>query len=294
MLFVLGDPPVGFSAFGVVVAFVLVGLAVIVVAVAYVLVGVTVMVVVLVLSVVVVVIVVVLVLAFVLIGVAVMVIVFVLSVVVVVLVLAFVVVVVFVLAKDADLLLIATAVRRSGGIHPGGRACSASSSRCARARSIPAGPKGVPVSQVGRLRGEVNHDCLRAVVADGDVLRGSSCGRRGGSRSTSGPRACGGTRRSRCRTCRGARAGGGTRRTSAVIHRHRILPTWARSEYLQVVRAGRTSYGVGALGRTGVGKRTGYGLIILVEDRYEQAQVHTLLDIRKYIVYVPISAGDSE
>ena len=58
--------------------------------------------------------------------------------------------------------------------------------------------------------------------------------------------------------------------------------------------AGRTCYGVGALGRPGVGKRRGYELIILVEDRYEQDQVHTLLDIRKYVVYVPISAGDSE
>jgi hypothetical protein len=32
----------------------------------------------------------------------------------------------------------------------------------------------------------------------------------------------------------------------------------------------------------------------LVVDRYAQEQVHTLLDIKKFIVYVPISAGDSE
>lgn len=48
------------------------------------------------------------------------------------------------------------------------------------------------------------------------------------------------------------------------------------------------------MGKTGVGKRRGYALIILVVDRYEQEQVHTLLDIRIYIVYVPISASDSE
>jgi hypothetical protein len=30
------------------------------------------------------------------------------------------------------------------------------------------------------LRGEVNHNCLRAVVADGDLLRGNSCGCRRG------------------------------------------------------------------------------------------------------------------
>jgi hypothetical protein len=200
MLFVLGDPPVGFSAFGVVVAFVLVGLTVIVVAVAYVLVGVTVMVV-LVLSVVVVVI-------------------------VVVLVLAFVVVLAFVLAKDADLLLIASAARRSGAIHASGRACSASSSRgCRRGRSLLAGPDGISVSQVGRLRGEVNHDCLGAVVADGDVLLNrtvarrsgggcsSSCSRRGAScrarcaRSTRGGTGSSRSARSCCRTS-GARASG--------------------------------------------------------------------------------------
>src|SRR5215213_3027812 len=50
-------------------------------------------------------------------------------VIVVVLVLAFVVVVAFVLVKDADLLLIPTVARRRGP--PDGRACSASSSRCA-------------------------------------------------------------------------------------------------------------------------------------------------------------------
>jgi len=46
--------------------------------------------------------------------------------------------------------------------------------------------------------------------------------------------------------------------------------------------------------RTGVGKRRGYKLIILVVDSCGQVQVHTLLDIRKFVVYVPISAGDSE
>src|SRR5215208_3583697 len=148
----------------------------------FVLVGVAVIVVVLVLAV----IVIVLVLAFVLVGVAVIVVVLVLA----------VIVVAFVLAKDADLLLIPTAARLSGAIHPGGRACSASSSRGASARSILAGPEGVPMSQVGCLRGEVNHNCLRAVVADGDIPRGSSCGGRGGSRCA---RACGGARRTRCR-----------------------------------------------------------------------------------------------
>src|SRR5215208_3183262 len=108
----------------------------------FVLVGVAVIVVVLVLAV----IVIVLVLAFVLVGVAVIVVVLVLA----------VIVVAFVLAKDADLLLIPTAARLSGAIHPGGRACSASSSRGASARSILAGPEGVPMSQVGCLRGEVN------------------------------------------------------------------------------------------------------------------------------------------
>src|SRR5215217_6537910 len=146
-----------------VMLFVLVGVTVIVVAVGYVLVGVSVIVVVLVLAVIVVVLVfavnvIVLVLTFVLVGV---------SVIVVVLVLA-IVVVAFVLANDADHLLIPTAARRCGAIPPGGRACSASSS-CG-ARSLLAGPEGISVSQVGRLRGEVNHDCLRAVVADGDVL----------------------------------------------------------------------------------------------------------------------------
>jgi hypothetical protein len=69
----------------------------------------------------------------------------VLAVIVVVLVLAFVVVVVFVLVKDADPLLIPTVARR-GGIPPGGRACSANSSRGASARRILAGPEDVPVS----------------------------------------------------------------------------------------------------------------------------------------------------
>jgi hypothetical protein len=69
----------------------------------------------------------------------------VLTVIVVVLVLAFVVVVVFVLVKDADLLLIPTVARR-GGIPPGGRACSANSSRGASARRILAGPEDVPMS----------------------------------------------------------------------------------------------------------------------------------------------------
>src|SRR5215218_3426413 len=118
-----------------VMLFVLLGVAVIIIAVAYVLVGVAVVVVVLVLTVVVVlvlaVIVIVLVLAFVLVGV---------TVIVVVLVLAVVVVVAFVLAKDADLLLIPTAARRSGGISPGGRASNLSSSRGCRARSSLAGP----------------------------------------------------------------------------------------------------------------------------------------------------------
>src|SRR5215217_5311741 len=104
MLFVLGDPPVGFTAFGVVVAYVLVGVCVVVVVV----------------------------------------------------VLAFIVVVAFVPVKDADLLLIATAARRCGGIPPGGRASNLSSSRGCRARSLLAGPERVSVSQVGRLRGEVN------------------------------------------------------------------------------------------------------------------------------------------
>jgi hypothetical protein len=93
---------------------------------------------------------VVIVVAFVLVGVVVIVTVVVLigvAVNVVVLVLAFVVVVVFVLVKDADLLLIPTAARRSGSIAPGGRACSASSSRGARARSLLADPEGVSVSR---------------------------------------------------------------------------------------------------------------------------------------------------
>src|SRR5919112_892311 len=140
MLVVLGDPPVALIAVVMVVAYVLVGVAVIVV------------------------------LVFVLAG---------MTVIVVVFVLAFVVVVTFVLAKDADLLLIPTAARR-GGISPGGRACNPSSSRGARAGSLLAGPEGVPVSTMGRLRGEVNHNCLRAVVADGDLLRGNSCGCRRG------------------------------------------------------------------------------------------------------------------
>src|SRR5829696_6977818 len=79
----------------------------------------------------------VLVLAFVLVGV---------TVIVVVLVLALVVVAPVVLVKDADLLLNHNVARRSGGIAPGGRACSASSSRGARARSLLAGPEGVSVS----------------------------------------------------------------------------------------------------------------------------------------------------
>src|SRR5215217_6500503 len=159
MLFVLGDPPVGFTAFGVVVAYVLVGVSVIVVVVvlAFIVVVVPVLAVVIV--------------ALVLVGV---------GVVVVVLVLAFIVVVAFVPVKDADLLLIATAARRCGGIHPGGRASNLSSSRGCRARSLLAGPERVSVSQVGRLRGEVNHDCLRAVVADGDVLLNRTVARRSG------------------------------------------------------------------------------------------------------------------
>ena len=140
---------------------------------------------------------------------------------VVVLVLAFVVVLAFDPVKDADLLLIASAARRSGAIHASGRACSASSSRgCRRGRSLLAGPDGISVSQVGRLRGEVNHDCLGAVVADGDVLLnrtvarrsgcGSTCSRRGASccaRSTRGGTGSSRSARSRCRT-RGARARG--------------------------------------------------------------------------------------
>jgi hypothetical protein len=66
------------------------------------------------------------------------------TVIVVVFVLDVVVVVAFVFVKDADLLLIPTAARR-GGSAPGGRACSASSSRGARARSLLAGSEGVPV-----------------------------------------------------------------------------------------------------------------------------------------------------
>src|SRR5215217_537293 len=164
MLVVPGDPPVGFTAFVVVVAFVLVGLAAIVVAVAYVLVGVTVIVVVLVLAVVVVVVPVLAVL---------------------------VVVVAFVPVKDADLLLIPTAARRSGSITPGGRASNLSSSRGARARSSLTGPEGVSVSQVGGLRGEVNYNCLGAVVADGDVLLNRTVARRSGGITRGG--ACGGT-----------------------------------------------------------------------------------------------------
>src|SRR5215208_1661379 len=61
----------------------------------------------------------------------------------------------------------------------------------------------------------------------------------------------GSARRSRCRTCRGARAGGGTRRSSAVVHRHRILPICTQWPYYQVVRAGCTPYCVGTLGQTG-------------------------------------------
>jgi hypothetical protein len=96
-------------------------------------------------------------------------------------VLAFVVVLAFDPVKDADLLLIASAARRSGAIHASGRACSASSSRgCRRGRSLLAGPDGISVSQVGRLRGEVNHDCLGAVVADGDVLLNRTVARRSG------------------------------------------------------------------------------------------------------------------
>src|SRR5215208_2543100 len=84
----------------------------------------------------------VLVLALVLVGVTVIVFVLVLPFVAVVI--AVVLVLAFVLVKDADLLLIPTVARRRS--HPGGRACSASSSRGASARSPPARPKGVPVS----------------------------------------------------------------------------------------------------------------------------------------------------
>jgi hypothetical protein len=48
------------------------------------------------------------------------------------------------------------------------------------------------------------------------------------------------------------------------------------------------------LGRTRVGNRGGYVLIVLVVDRYAQEQAHTPLDPRKLIGYGPISAGDSE
>src|SRR5215218_5567446 len=191
------DVPYVLVSVGVIVVVLVLG---VVVVVAYVLGGVGVIVVVLllapvvlVLTVVVVlvlaVIVIVLVLAFVLVGV---------TVIVVVLVLAVVVVVAFVLAKDADLLLIPTAARRSGGISPGGRASNLSSSRGCRARSSLAGPEGVSVSQVGRLRGEINHNCLGAVVADGDVLLNRTVARRSGGITRGG--GCGGT----CSRRRGA------------------------------------------------------------------------------------------
>src|SRR5215212_12119235 len=116
MFVVLGDPPVVLIAFVLVLALV-------------VLTSVAVMVVVVLVLAFVVVVAFVLVLALVLVGVTVIV---------------FVLVLAFVLVKDADLLLIPTVARRRG--HPGGRACSASSSRGASARSPPARPKGVPVS----------------------------------------------------------------------------------------------------------------------------------------------------
>jgi hypothetical protein len=72
------------------------------------------------------------------------------------------------------------------------------------------------------------------------------------------------------------------------------LSIWTLSTYPQVVRAGCASYGVGtALGPKACLTR-GYGLTILVADLYEQKQVHTPLGTRKFPVYAPISAGDSE
>src|SRR3712207_8894849 len=50
------------------------------------------------------------------------------------------------LFRSADLLLIPTVAHRRG-IHPGGPACSASSSRVVRAGGLLARPEGVPVSR---------------------------------------------------------------------------------------------------------------------------------------------------
>ncbi len=66
---------------------------------------------------------------------------------------------VIVLGTDADLPLIPTVARR-GGIPPGGRARGIRCSRGARAGGLIACPEGVPVTLVGRLCGDVNHNRL--------------------------------------------------------------------------------------------------------------------------------------
>jgi hypothetical protein len=63
---------------------------------------------------------------------------------------------------------------------------------------------------VGRLCGLVNHNRLRAVVADGDILLISNVARRRGA-SACGASACGTSRGPRCARARCARARGGRR-----------------------------------------------------------------------------------
>ena len=102
---------------------------------------------------------------------------------------------------------------------------------------------------MGRLCGEVNHDCLGAVVADSDVILKHTGARRSGSIAR------GGTRRTRCPTYGGSRRTRGARARSAcgARSRCRAAVTYALTYNMTSIPtdASRAYYREGVVGAPG-------------------------------------------